>query len=129
MVGEDGDSNEPSSKPLSPPRLVVADPRKFSHYVLEPANADGKDHIFINLLGYRPRNAEDAAALSTIYVAQARDRLAEGAYETGSEDKFGRRVTIAIALKGLVLRTGWLLRPDGTLTLATPFAGFVRRIK
>jgi len=52
------------------PRLIVADPRKFSHDVLDPARAAGKDHIFIELLGFRPRNPEDARTLSATYVEQ-----------------------------------------------------------
>lgn len=106
------------------PHVIVADPRKFSEYVLQPANADGKDHVFIKMLGYRSGSEEDARVLATAYVAQARECLMHGAYTLGSEDKWGRRLTIEIELKGLILRSGWLLRPDGTLWLATPFAGF-----
>jgi len=95
--------------------------------VLEPDNADGKDYVFINLLGYRPRSTDDANRLAALYVAQAKERIAEGAYRLGGKDKFGQRVTIDIDIGGLSLRSGWILRPDDILALATPFAGFARR--
>ena len=109
------------------PREVTADPRNFSEYVLDPENADGKDYIFVEMLGYRHRSLEDAAQLSIAYVAQAQEQLAACAYRLGSNDKFGHRVTIEIALGNLVLLSGWILRPDSVLALATPFAGFAPR--
>ncbi len=95
--------------------------------MLAPGNADGKDRVFIDLLGYRPQNAEDAEALAETYVAQAQARLAKGAYRLGHESAFGRRYTIEIALRGTTLLSGWLLRPDGTFSLPIPFVGFPRR--
>jgi hypothetical protein len=58
------------------------------------------------MLGYRHRSIDDAAQLSTAYVAQAQERLAEHAYRFGAKDKFGQRVTIEIALGNLVLLSG-----------------------
>lgn len=108
------------------PRFIIADPRKFSHYVLDPANADGKDQIFVNKLGYRSRNQEDARTLSTIYVEQAKSKIEAGSYGVGRQDKHGQRYLIPIELGDLRLRSVWILRADGVLALVTPFSGFVR---
>jgi hypothetical protein len=120
------DDGAPRQPPIDP-RQVTADPRKFYEYVLDPENADGKDHIFIQRLGYRYRNIDDAVQLSTASLTQAKERLAEHADRLGARDKFGQRVTIEIALGDLVLLSGWILRPDNVPALATPFAGFAPR--
>ncbi|MDP9370256.1 MAG: hypothetical protein M3Q03_18615 [Chloroflexota bacterium] len=92
--------------------------------MLVPNHPTGKDHIFIDRLGYRPRNEEDAYELADIYVAQAQIRMAAGEFELGERDEFGQRITIVVEVRGLRLRSGWLFQPDGTLALATPFTGF-----
>lgn len=108
------------------PRLIVAHPRKFSEYVLVPGRSGGKDGVFLGRLGYRARSTQDAEELSATYVAQARARLLRGEYAIGKEDEFGVRYVIDIELKGIAVRSAWLLRPDGTLALVTPFCGFAR---
>jgi uncharacterized protein DUF6883 len=111
--------------PIAPSR-VIADPRKFTEYVLVPGHSTGKDRIFIDRLGYRPRSEEDARNLVETYVAQARERITARTYELGEADEFGQRLTIEIELRGTTVLSGWILRPDGTLWLATPFTGFAR---
>lgn len=64
--GQNGDA------PSIIPFRIVADPRKFTEYVLVPGHPKGEDHIFIGRLGYRPRNEEDGGAIAKAYVAQAR---------------------------------------------------------
>lgn len=106
------------------PRLVVADPRKFSRYVLSPANAQGKDRIFINRLGFRPQSDEDAKFLATLYVDQVRARLASGDYTESRRDEHGLRYIVTIDLFSVRLLSVWILRPTNVLHLVTPFTGF-----
>jgi hypothetical protein len=122
-----GEPDAPGNEPTPPApslRVVAADPRKFSAYVLVPGHPSGKDRIFLEVLNYRPRSEEDARALVTIYVAQASQRFTRREYVVGKRDRHGQRYTIAIELNERVVLTGWILRSDGTLWLATPFAGF-----
>jgi hypothetical protein len=120
--GSDADNAETASLPSF--RVVAADPRKFSAYVLVPDHPSGKDRIFLELLGYRPRSEEDARTLVATYVAQASERLSRREYTVGRRDHHGQRYTIEIELGNVVILSGWILRPDGTLWLATPFTGF-----
>jgi hypothetical protein len=126
-LSDEGDDRDGPPQPPLTPRLVTVAPQKFSEYVLDPENADGKDYIFINLLGYRQRNLDDAAELAALYAAQAHEQMAEGAYRLGKRDKFGQRLTMEIDVGEFVLLPGWILRPDNVLALATPFVGFARR--
>lgn len=121
--GRDGDG----TMPVPPrPRRITGDQRKFSEYVLVPGHPTGKDRLFLGVLGYRARNEEDARALLALYLDQAREKIARGQYTLGKRDRHGQRYAIEIELGGRFLWSGWVLRPDGTLWLATPFAGFSR---
>ncbi|WP_298919991.1 DUF6883 domain-containing protein [uncultured Nostoc sp.] len=97
---------------------ITGDPRKFSEYVLVPSHQSGKDKIFLGLLGYHPRNLDDAQALLEIYLTQAQD------YIVGEHDRHGQRFTIIVEIRGKTLLTDWILDNQGTLKLATPFSGF-----
>jgi hypothetical protein len=111
--------------PIAPVR-IIADPRKFTEYVLVPDHPKGKDRIFIDRLGYRPRSDEDAQTLVQTYVSQAKERIAAREFRLGETDEFGQRVTIEIELRGTTNLSGWILQPGGTLWLVTPFAGVAR---
>lgn len=127
MAEQDDDpSTSGPSSPSIDPTDITADPRKFSEYVLVPGHRLGTDAVFVGLLGYRPLSDEDAAGLAATYIMQARARVAEGAYAVGHRDGHGQWVTIEIVLRGARVRSGWVVRTDGTLTLATPFTGFSR---
>jgi hypothetical protein len=123
--GSETVEDDPANRPLAP-RLITADPRKFSHYVLDPANAKGKDQIFVGTLGFRTRSDEDARELVTTYVEQARASVASGRYALGKRDQHGQRVLVVVQLKDVRLRSVWNLRADGVLSLVTPFSGFAR---
>jgi hypothetical protein len=103
---------------------ITGDFRKFSKYVLVPNHKSGKDKIFLELLGYRPNNIEDAQALLEIYITQAQARFAAQDYTVGESDRHGQRFTIVVEIRGRRLRTGWILNNQGILKLATPFSGF-----
>ncbi len=124
--GNGADDGGRTTRLPSTPRVVSGDPRKFSAYVLVPGHRTGKDRVFLGMLGYRPYSEEDAHALLTTYVSQARAKLARGEYEIDARDHHGQRYTIEIEIKGRFVLSGWILRPDGTLWLATPFTGFSR---
>ena len=103
---------------------IIGDPRKFSEYVLVPSHQSGKDKIFLGLLGYRPRNLDDAQALLEIYVTQAQAKFVAQDYIVGEHDRHGQRFTIIVEIRSKTLLTGWILDNQGTLKLATPFSGF-----
>ena len=113
--------------PSELPDRIVASVRKFSEYVLVPGHGSGKDGVFIDLLGFRPRNAEDARELSDLYVTQARERWERGEVRAVGQDKWGRRFEIEIEVRTVRVISGWVLRDDNVLWLATPFSGFARR--
>jgi hypothetical protein len=107
-----------------------ADIRKFSEYIFKEGAAPGKDIVFKNL-GY---TAEDSQMLVNIYHDQATAKYASNNYTLGKLDSFGQRINIEIELSGVrsavgktsYLQTGWMIRPDGSITLNTPFSGFFR---
>jgi hypothetical protein len=108
---------------------ICIDPRKFREYVLVPGHPSGKDRVLLELLGYRPRNADDAISLARLYEEQVRQRIVlEDVQFTGTH-QHGRRYMIIVVVRGVALRSGWLLRHDGTFWLTTPFRGFARTRK
>ncbi len=105
---------------------IIADPRKFRDYVLNPGHAGGKDRIFLGTFGFRPKSGADAWALARTYEEQAREQIDSGDVRFGDSDEHGHRCTIVIHVRGVRLRTGWILRRGGVLWLTTPFSGFAR---
>lgn len=106
------------------------DERKFSDYIFKPNAAHGKDHVFRSL-GY---SREDSAELVKIWQKQAIKKMAGGQYTLGKLNQYGQRINVEIALPGKgasagkisYLNSGWMLLPDGSLKLNTPFSGFTR---
>jgi len=119
-----GESENPTTGLTWTIYQIIADVRKFSEYVLIPNHRSGKDKIFIDRLGYRPNNLEDAQTLQKLYVHQAQAQLLAQQYTLGDSDRYGQRFTIIIEVKEELLLTGWILDNNGILKLATPFAGF-----
>ena len=108
------------------PRVFEVSLRKFADYVLVPDHKSGKDRIFINRLGFRPRNLDDARYLVDVYLARARWAVAEGAYQLREADEYGIRCIIIVPVRGVAIRSVWLLRPNGVFELVTPFSGYGR---
>nr|WP_203699704.1 hypothetical protein [Asanoa iriomotensis] len=81
--------------------------------------------------GYGREHSEQLAA---DFTRQGTARFAAGEYTRGRADQHGQRITIPIDLVGrgeaagrsTTVKSGWMIRPDGSLTLNTPFTGFVR---
>lgn len=107
--------------------------RKFSHYIFAPGADHGKDVVFTSL-GYA---AGDSVTLARMYQQQASRAFAKGEYTLGRLDQYGQRVNIEIALPGRgaasgntsYVRSGWMIQPDGSIKLNTPFSGFTRPSK
>ncbi|WP_454725795.1 MULTISPECIES: DUF6883 domain-containing protein [Cupriavidus] len=112
---------------------AVADTRHFSDYIFKSGADHGKDTVFKSL-GY---TADDSVALSKVWQQQAAEKYAAGEFKLGRADQYGQRVDIEIALPGKgqevgkisYLRSGWMIQPDGSLKLNTPFSGFTRSQK
>uniref|UniRef100_UPI0018C8269B DUF6883 domain-containing protein n=1 Tax=Pectinatus frisingensis TaxID=865 RepID=UPI0018C8269B len=109
---------------------VSTDIRKFTEYIFKDGAAPGKDVVFKNL-GYEIKDSE---TLVKIYNEQAAAKFAKGEYTLGKADSFGQRINIEIELPGIgdaagetsYFKFGWMIRPDGSLTLNTPFSGFTK---
>jgi RHS repeat-associated protein len=106
--------------------VTSADPRKFAEF----AFTTDKAPVFRSL-GYAP---EDADTLAREFERQAAENLLSGDFTLGDLDKYGQRINIEIELRGVgasadkvsYLKSGWMIRPDGTVTLNTPMSGFTR---
>jgi hypothetical protein len=126
-VASDEGSGEPRGTTSEiVPRSITADIRKFSDYVLVRGHESGKDRIFLDRLGFRERDADDAHALTELYLDQARSAIDAHDYELGEVGAYGRRCTIIVQVRGVAIRSGWFLRENGVLELVTPFSGFAR---
>lgn len=111
-------------------KKTVVDERKFSDYIFNPEAQHGKDTPFRSL-GY---SREDSSELVEIWRQQAAEKFSNGQYTLGRADQYGQRINIEIALPGKgaaagrtsYMNSGWMMGPDGSLRLNTPFAGFTK---
>ena len=110
---------------------VSADMRKFTEYIFKDGAAPGKDVVYKNL-GYSMENSE---ALTKNYIEQAMTKYKNGQYKiNGEPTQYGQKINIEIELPGIgdaagntsYLKSGWMIRPDGSITLNTPFSGFTK---
>nr|WP_052447515.1 hypothetical protein [Clostridium polynesiense] len=77
---------------------------------------------------------DDSEKLINMYKEQAITKYAKGEYTLGKADSFGQRINIEIELPGIgdaagktsYLKSGWMIKPDGSLSLNTPFSGFTK---
>ena len=100
---------------------------KFSGYVFDPENSDGKTELFVNW-GY---SIEDSEFLKSEFEEQARKKYLSGNYTLNLLDKYGQRITISITLKNsdnndIIFKTGWMVHPLGLITCSTPFSGVIK---
>ena len=109
---------------------ATADVRKFSEYIFKDGAAPGKDVIFKEL-GY---TKNDSQILANLYKQQAAIKYDAKDYTLGKLDSFGQRINIEIILNGIgnatgktsYIKSGWMIQPDGSISLNTPFTGFTR---
>jgi hypothetical protein len=107
---------------------IVTPVEKFSQYVFKAGDPSGKGAIFRSL-GY---SAKDSKHLSQLYSKQASRNIANGRFTRGDVTQYGQRITMnvnvagrgASAGKNYQVKTGWLIRNNGSVTLSTPFSGF-----
>ncbi len=107
---------------------VAVDSRKFSDYIFNDAYDDGKKAIFESY-GYGKNNSDELASL---YQKQAYEQFNAGKYVSKGNNGYGEVISIEINVPGIgnasgnsgIFKTGWLINPDGTIKLTTPFAGF-----
>jgi filamentous hemagglutinin len=92
---------------------VVIDPRKLTHYVLDPSSPHGKHKavLFKKLLGFTQENYTDL-----VHQLETKSLQAEATFH--SKDEFGKRYTVDVLVEGMegqqaTIRTGWLV-PAGT---------------
>ena len=108
---------------------------KFSAYIFKEGATHGKDPIFRGL-GY---SAEHSSQLAKIFQYQGAKAFANGNYTAGNliiknGVNHGRSITININLRGIGasstksynFKSGWVLRNNGSISLSTPFSGFVK---
>jgi hypothetical protein len=116
----------PTTTNIASPATV----RKFSDYIFKPGATHGKDHVFRSF-GYGPEHSQ---LLANEFTRQATARYAARDFILGRADQYGQRITIPIDLVGqgeasgrtARILSGWMIRPDGSLSLNTPFTGFFR---
>ncbi|MCB0213042.1 MAG: hypothetical protein KDJ52_27110 [Anaerolineae bacterium] len=98
---------------------TVIDPRKLTHYALDPNSPYGKHKavLFEAILGFTKEN-------HTLLIAQleAKSLDAEAVYH--SEDNFGKRYSVDVTVEGIqgqqaVVRTGWLVPPKRDIAYLT----------
>lgn len=101
------------------------DIRKFTEYVFNESNQDGKRELFTGW-GFA---AEDSAYLREMFMKQALQNYCAGQYTYVGVTRHCVKIAIIIRLPGRsgevrVIKTGWNIHRDGRISLATPFAGF-----
>ena len=103
-------------------------PRPSRHRISDPLAAAPS---LFKKLGY---GKEQSADLARIWQEQGQAKYADGKYTLGKKDQYGQRIDIEIELTGIgdaagktsYLKSGWMIQPDNTIKLNTPFAGFTR---
>ena len=105
---------------------ATCDIRKFTEYLFSPKyNFNGKGKKFIEW-GY---SIEDSQMLKEEYEKQALEKYTQSDYTLGALDKEGQRINIRVELfdrnknKIVIVKSGWMVDPDGKIRLATPFCG------
>ena len=69
-----------------------------------------------------------------MWEQQAAGKFAKGDYTLGKLDQYVQRINITIDLPGVgvsagkssSMTSGWMMKPDGTISLNTPFSGFAK---
>ena len=100
---------------------------KFNKYIFNPTSANGKDVLFTRL-GY---SIQDSDTLLRIYLQQAAIKYSTGEYTLGKLGEYGQKIYIDIEIPGVgdaagqsaIYKSVWMIDPDGSIRLVTPFGG------
>ena len=100
---------------------------KFDPYLFDPENfyKHGKGHM-LNSWGY---TVSDSVWLKKEVEKQGLEQYIRGEYELGRLDEQGQRISIRIEIPNrteggtISFVTGWMVRPNGQITLNTPYGG------
>jgi hypothetical protein len=89
---------------------VTIDPRKLTHYALEPNSPKGKHKavLFEKLLGFTKENYTDL-----LHQLETKSLQAKATFH--SEDQYGKRYTVDVLVDGIkgqqvIVKTGWLVQ-------------------
>ncbi len=107
--------------------LSISDYRKFDPYLFDPENfyKRGKGNAFESW-GY---SISDSLWLQKELERQALEKYLSGEYTLGQLDKYGQRISIRVTIPrkrgdgSVFFITGWMVEPNGTLRLTTPYGG------
>ena len=116
--------------PASVARSASAPIPKFAEYIFDKAKYPGKSAPFEGL-GY---GKDQSSQLAQMWEQQAATKYASGDFNIGYRDIYGQRINIEIVVPGIgeaigktsYMKSGWIILPDGSIKLATPFSGFTR---
>jgi len=121
-----GPGSNPSStwNPQAPQTIRAI--RTFTDYLFKPGATHGKDAIFRSL-GIGP---EDRSVVDDFF-RQASQRYSARDFVMGLADQYGQRINVPIDLHGptgqsATIMTAWMVKPDGSLSLSSPYTGRVR---
>jgi filamentous hemagglutinin len=116
-----GGSTTSSWKP-TPPSII----KLFQDYVFKDGATHGKDLIY-KALGF-DSSSSSSHSLATDIFRQATSRFESNDFVNGVRDMYGQRINIPIDLTGpsgqsSSFFTGWMIRPDGSISLSSPYTG------
>ncbi len=100
---------------------------KFDPYLFDPGNVygHGKSHM-LESWGY---SVDDSRYLKEELEKQGLQNYIDGDYQLGLLNKYGQRINIRVEIPNkaqggtVSFITGWMVRPNGQLTLNTPYGG------
>ncbi len=100
---------------------------KFTGYIFNELKNKGKLSLFKSW-GFA---IIDSEILKAHYEKQAYYAYISGDYQLGELNEYGQRINISILLttetgKQVSFKTGWMIYPDGKLTLITPYGGKIK---
>jgi len=116
------------ANPIAEPNAAAeCDLRKFTDYIFNsnPLVNKGKKALFESW-GYDIMSSE---RLQAEFIKQAQEKYAKGEYELDILNDYGQRIDIEIILSrndgkaDVSFISGWMVYPDGTIKLTTPYGG------
>ena len=100
---------------------------KFNPYLFDPENHYG--HGKSDMLESWGYSVEDSQYLKEEIEKQGLQKYIDGDYQLGQLNRHGQRISIRVEIPNksqggtVSFITGWMVRPNGQLTLNTPYGG------